>query len=127
MPHVTELITLKASGFSYPVFSSTLLRKGTRKKVTEDIPPIEPSIIQYAAERMYCRKCRKTYVPDVPNALPVAGLFSRAMLIATYLKTGVRMSIESFSTTMKGMFCITISKGEVHEMLYQLSNAMGDE
>ena len=127
MPHITERTTLKASGFSCPVCSSPLVRKGIRKRVIEDVPPIAPRVIQYRIERMYCRECGKTYEPDVPNALPGARLSLRTMLIVSYLKIGMRISIESVSTTMKELFGIKVSEGEVQEILYQLSDALGDE
>ena len=47
MPHITECTTLKASGFSCPVCSSPLVRKGIRRRVIEDIPPIDPRVTQY--------------------------------------------------------------------------------
>ncbi len=56
MPHITERIKLKASEFSCPVCSSSLVRKGIRKRVIEDIPPITPMVTQYRIERMHCRK-----------------------------------------------------------------------
>ena len=127
IPRITERITLKASAFSCPICSSPLIRKGIRKRVIEDIPPIEPRVIQYRIERMYCRHCRETFESEVPNALPGARLSLRTMLIVSYLKIGMRMSIENVSTTMKEMFGITISEGEVQEILYQLSDALGDE
>ena len=127
MPHITERTTLKASGFSCPVCSSPLVRKGIRKRVIEDVPPIAPRVIQYRIERMYCRKCRETFEPEVPNALPGARLSLRTMLIVSYLKIGMRISIESVSTTMKELFGITVSEGEVQEILYQLSDALGTE
>ena len=51
IPRITERITLKASAFSCPICSSPLIRKGIRKRVIEDIPPIEPIVIQYRIER----------------------------------------------------------------------------
>ncbi|MEM0312045.1 MAG: hypothetical protein QXM60_01870 [Thermoplasmatales archaeon] len=39
MPCTTERIALKASGFSCPVCSSPLVRKGIRKRVIDDILP----------------------------------------------------------------------------------------
>ena len=127
IPRITERITLKASAFSCPICSSPLIRKGIRKRVIEDIPPIEPRVIQYRIERMYCRHCRETFEPEVPNALPGARLSLRTMLITAYLKIGMRMSIENVSSTMEEMFHINISEGEVQEILYQLSDALGDE
>ena len=80
--------------------SSPLVRKGIRKRVIEDIPPIEPRVIQYRIERMYCRE---TFEPEVPDALPGARLSLRTMLITAYRKIGMRMSIENVSTTTKEM------------------------
>ncbi|MEM3933732.1 MAG: hypothetical protein QW364_01330 [Thermoplasmatales archaeon] len=37
---------------------------------------------------MYCRKCRRTYEPDVPSAFPGMRLSLRTMLVTGYLKTG---------------------------------------
>ncbi len=93
----------------------------------EDIPPIVPSVVEYKIERMYCRHCKRTFEPDVPNALPGSRLSLRTMLIVSYLKIGMRMSIENVSTTMKEMFGITISEGEIQDILYQLSDALGKE
>ncbi|MGC8699133.1 MAG: hypothetical protein ACP5RE_03040 [Candidatus Acidifodinimicrobium sp.] len=76
---------------------------------------------------MYCRHCRKTFEPDVPNALLGARLSLRTMLITAYLKIGMRMSIENVSITMKEMFGIVISEGDVQNILYQLSDALGKE
>ncbi|MEM4090725.1 MAG: hypothetical protein QXQ46_08305 [Thermoplasmatales archaeon] len=40
-------ITLRSSGYSYPVFSSPLMREVITKRVIDDIHLIQPSIIQY--------------------------------------------------------------------------------
>ena len=127
MPHINERIKVKASYFSCPICSSPLVRKGIRRRVIEDIPPITPNTIQYRIERMYCTKCKRGYEPDVPNALPGARLSLRTMLITAYLKIGMRMSIENVSTTMKELFGIKVSEGEVQDILYQLSDALGTE
>ena len=127
MPHINERIKVKASDFSCPICSSPLVRKGIRRRVIEDIPPIEPKVIQYRIQRMYCRKCRETFEPEVPNALPGARLSLRTMLIISYLKIGMRMSIENVSAAMKELFGIKISEGEVQDILYHLSDALGPE
>ena len=64
IPQITERITLRAGEFTCPICSSTLVRKGIRKRVIEDIPEIHPRVVQYKIERMYCRRCRKTYEPQ---------------------------------------------------------------
>ncbi len=79
-PRITERITLKASEFNCPICSFPPVWKGIRTRVTGDVPPIEPTAIQYRIEMMYCRKCRKTFEPDIANALPGARLSLRAML-----------------------------------------------
>ena len=105
-------------------YLSPLVRKGIRRRGIEDIPPIEPRVIQYRIERMYCRK---TYEPEVPNALPGARLSLGTMLIVSYMKIGMRMSIENVSPTMKEMFGITITEDDVQEILYQPSDFLGKE
>ena len=120
MPHITERITLMAGGFSSPICSSPLVRKGIRRRAVDDIPPIVLSVIEYKIERMYCRHCKRTFELDVPNAPPGARQSLRTMLITTYLKMGIRVSTENVSITMEEMFGITISDGEMQDILYQL-------
>ncbi len=126
-PKVTERVTLKAGEFTCPMCSSPLVRKGIRKRVIEDIPEIRPRVVQYRIERMYCKNCGKTYEPQMPEALPNTRLSLRAMLIASYFRIAMRMSLENVSVTMKEVFGLKISEVEVQEILYQLSDALGDE
>lgn len=124
---ITARNVVRASDHLCPECSLPLKRKGTRKRVIEDIPQIVPVITQYRIERMYCSHCRKVYEPDIPEAFPNARLSIRSMLTVAYLKTGMRMSIESVSSTMRELFGIRISHGEIQEMLYQLSDSLGQE
>jgi len=126
-PKITERVHVKQDAFTCPECSSKLVRKGIRTRVIEDIPDIIPQTIQYRIQRLYCKKCRRIYEPDMPEALPNARLSIRTMLIAAYLKTGMRMSLESVSTTMKEIFGIRISEGEIQQILYQLSDSLGHE
>ncbi|EQD42522.1 transposase IS66, partial [mine drainage metagenome] len=103
------------------------MRRGFRKRVIEDVPPVTPRIVQYRIERMYCTKCRKFHEPDVDIALPGATLSIRAMLIVAFFKTGMRMSIEDVSMTMREIFGLSISEGEVPNILSQLSESLGPE
>ncbi|EQD62955.1 transposase, unclassified family protein, partial [mine drainage metagenome] len=103
------------------------MRRGFRKRVIEDVPPVTPRIVQYRIERMYCTKCRKFHEPDVDIALPGATLSIRAMLIVAFFKTGMRMSIEDVSMTMREIFDLSISEGEVPNILSQLSESIGPE
>ncbi len=127
IPRITERIKIKADQFTCPECSSRLIRKGIRKRIIEDVPFIEPRVIQYRIERMYCANCSKIYEPDVPEALPSSRLSLRTMLIAAYLKHAMRMSLESVSEAMNDVFNIHISQGEIQGILYQLSDALGSE
>ncbi len=76
---------------------------------------------------MYCRSCGKVVEPEIPDALTSARLSLRTMLIAAYLNQTARMSVESVSSAMREIFGIRISEGEIQEIVYQLSHALGSE
>ena len=103
------------------------MKKGIRTRIIEDIPEIYPRVVQYRIERMYCRNCGKVVEPDIPDALPSARLSLRTILIAAYLKQAARMSVESVSSAMGEIFGIRISEGEIQDILYRLSQALGPE
>ncbi|EQD61669.1 transposase-like protein, partial [mine drainage metagenome] len=85
-PKITDRIAIHAKQFQCPECSSPLVRRGFRKRVIEDIPPVTPRIVQYRIERMYCTKCRKFHEPEIDIALPGATLSIRAMLIVAFFK-----------------------------------------
>jgi hypothetical protein len=127
VPRITERITFRAGEFTCPICSSTIVRNGIRKRVIEDIPEIRTRVVQYRIKRMYRKNCGKTYEPQIPEALPNTRLSLRAMLIASYFRIAMRMNLENVSATMKEVFRLKISVGEVQDILYQLSDALGDE
>ncbi len=65
---------------------------------------------------MYCRKCHRIYEPEVPGVLQGERLSIRTMLTAAYLKTGIRMSLENVSITMRKIFSMKISEGEIQDI-----------
>ena len=127
LPSITDRIEIHADRFQCPECSSPLAKKGIRTRIIEDIPLIPVKVIQYQIERMYCRSCKKIYEPEIPDALPAARLSLRTMLIAAYFKHAMRMSLENVSNAMKELFSIRISEGEVQDILYQLSDALGSQ
>ena len=127
IPGITERIRVHADQFTCPECSSVLVKKGMRSRVVEDIPETRPRVIRYRIERMYCRNCGRIYEPDIMGVLPGARLSLRTMLIAAYMKNAMRMSLESVSESMGELFSIRISEGEVQDILYQLSHALGPE
>ena len=100
---ITDRINVHSTDSICPSCSSTLVRRGTRKRVIEDIPEISP-VTQYRIDKMYCNKCRKMYEPEVTDALPKATFSLRTMLTVAYFRIGMRMSIENVQTTMDGVF-----------------------
>ncbi len=87
---------------------SSLRKKGTRKRIIEDIPVIRADIIEYQMNRLYCSKCHRIYEPEIPDALSGTTLSIRTMLTVAYFRTGMRMSIENVSSTMMNVFGICI-------------------
>ena len=64
----------------YPECHHSLRRKGTRKRIVEDIPVIKADIIEYQLNRLYCNKCHRIYEPEIPDALSGTTLSIRTML-----------------------------------------------
>ena len=110
-----------------PECHHSLRRKGTRKRIIEDIPVINADIIEYQLNRLYCNKCHRIYEPEIPDALSGTTLSIRTMLTVAYFRIGMRMSIENVSSTMMNVFGISISEGEIQHILSQLSDSLGEE
>ncbi|MEM0133614.1 MAG: transposase [Thermoplasmatales archaeon] len=90
-------------------------------------PPVMPASVQYSIERMYCRKCGKVFEPEIEDTFPVARFSMRILLIAAYFRIDMRMSLENVSTTMREIISLRVSEGEVQDMLYRLSESLGEE
>ena len=123
----TEKSTIHLDLHECPECHSPLRRKGSRKRIIEDIPIIKTKIIEYRMDRLYCSKCHRIYEPEIPDALPNATLSLRAMLTVAYFRMGMRMSIENVSATMMNVFGVRISEGGIQNILSQLSDSLGDE
>jgi transposase len=97
-----------------------------RERIIEDIPVPKTIVTKYRIERRYCKHCRIMVESQVDDALPNARLSIRTMLVVMYLKIGMRMSEENVSETMKDLFGITVSEGEVSNILKSLSDAFSN-
>ena len=106
---------------------STLIHKGTRKRIVEGMSVIEPGVVKYRLDRLYCMKCRRIYEPKIQEAFPGSLLSTGAMLTVAYFRITMRMSIENTSTTMMQVFGIHISEGEIQNILSQFSDALGNQ
>ena len=117
----------KVSIHRCPVCSSKLSRvQEIRERIIEDIPIPKTIVTKYRIERRYCKQCRIMVEPQIGDALPNARLSLRAMLAVAYLKIGMRMSEENVSSAMRGLFGITVSEGEVFNILKSLTEGFGD-
>ena len=123
----TEKSTIHLDLNECPECHSSLIHKGTRERIIEDIPMIEPEVIKYRLDRLYCKGCRRIYEPEIPDALPNATLSLRAMLTVAYFRIGMRMSVENTAATMMNVFGIRISEGGIQNILSQLSDSLGRE
>ena len=123
----TEKSTIHLDLHECPECHSPLRRKGSRKRIIEDIPIIKTKIIEYRMDRLYCCRCHRIYEPEIPDALPNATLSLRAMLTVAYFRMGMRMSIENVSSAMMNVFGVRISEGGIQNILSQLSDSLGDE
>ncbi|MCL4480265.1 MAG: transposase [Candidatus Thermoplasmatota archaeon] len=123
----TEKLTIHLDLHECPECHSKLRRKGSRKRIIEDIPIIKPETIEYRMDRLYCGECRKIYEPGIPEAFQGSTLSLRVMLTVAYFRTGMMMSIENVSATMTNVFGIRISEGGIQNILSQLSDSSGRE
>ena len=101
-----ERVNIHLDMHECPECHSTLRRKGSRKRIIEDIPIINPEIKEYRPDRLYSMKFHRIYEPDIPDALPGATLSLRAMLTVAYFRIGMRMSIENTASTMMNVLGI---------------------
>ena len=89
----TEKVRVSLDLHECPDCHSSLRRRGTRKRIIEDMPVIKPDIIEYSMDRLYCKMCHRMYEPEIPDALPGATLSIKVMLTVAYFRIGMRMGI----------------------------------
>src|SRR3989338_330784 len=76
--------------------------------------------------RKYCPKCKKIVEPEVKEALPHARFGLNLMLLAMYLRLGLRLPCNKICDYFMDMFSLKISEGEIIGILRQLVVAFGD-
>ena len=100
-----------------------------RSRLVEELPiPLTPEVTDYRVERRYCRSCRKLVeAPLIEFVLPGARLGLNAMLLVAWLKLELRMPQDRLVELLRTVFGLTVSEGEVHSILAQLTEAFGAE
>lgn len=92
-----------------------------RTRTIEEIPQCQPIVTRYGIHRRYCRTCKKLVEMPVYSALPGATMGIRTMLLVTWLKIGLRMTIEAIPKLLHKTFGMKISEGEVQNILDQMT------
>ena len=92
-----------------------------RTRIIEEIPQCRPVVSVYNIHRKYCRVCKKTVETPIYDALPGATIGIRTMLFVTWLKIGLRMTIEAIPELLDESFGLKISEGEVQHILDQMA------
>jgi transposase len=104
-------------------FSSTEVKR-TRDVV--DIEPIRPTLnTRYIIERGWCPKCRKYHESAVTDALPSHRFGLHLMLFVVYQKVALGLSYSKIQTELSLYFGLTISRGELSNIVAQVSRLFG--
>lgn len=96
-----------------------------RTRTIEELPICKPLVKQFQIERRYCRDCKKLVETPIVEALPKARLSLRVMLVVVYLHIQLRLPVEAIPQLLKSLFNLTISEGEVIQILTQVDRAFG--
>lgn len=96
-----------------------------RERTYEDIPLCRPIAIRLEIERKYCGTCKRLVEAPVTTVLPGARLSLRVMLVAVWLKIGLRMTEEAIPKLLHRLYGLKISEGEVIHILTQVAKAFG--
>lgn len=105
------------------VFSSTEVER-TRDVV--DIEPIRPTInTRYIIERGWCPNCRQYHESPVSEALPSHRFGLQLMLFVVYQKVALGLSYSKIKTELRLYFGLTISRGELSNIVVQVSRLFG--
>ena len=92
-----------------------------RTRTIEEIPRCQPVVTLHKIHRRYCRICKKLVEMPVNDALPGATIGIRTMLFTTWLKIGLRMTIEAIPQLLDEAYGLKISEGEVQNILDQMA------
>ena len=104
-------------------FSSTEVER-TRDVV--DIEPIRPTInTRYIIERGWCPHCRQYHESPVSEALPGHRFGLQLMLFVVYQKVALGLSYSKIKTELRLYFGLTISRGELSNIVVQVSRLFG--
>jgi len=98
-----------------------------RSRHITDIKLISKAInTRFDIHRKYCPTCKKLVESEVKEALPHARFGLNLMLLVMYLKLGLRLPCNKICDYFITMYDLSISEGEIINILRQLAVAFGD-
>ncbi len=102
-------------------------KQATRSRYVTDVKITSVAkTTRYDISRYYCPCCKKLVEPKVPNVLPHARFGLNLMLLAMYLRLGLRLPVDKVKSYFMDIYQLPISKGEIICIMKQLVLAFGD-
>lgn len=102
-------------------------KQATRSRYVTDVKITSSAkTFRYDIGRYYCPCCKKLVEPEVPNVLPHAKFGLNLMLLAMYLRLGLRLPVDKIKSYFMDVHQLHISKGEIICIMKQLVLAFGD-
>lgn len=96
-----------------------------RERIVIEIPRVKAETVKYKINRRYCSNCEEIVEPEV-NALPNSQFGLNLMLMIMFFKVGLLMPTNKIVDLLNIQYGLEISEGEIHNILYQLSEGFGD-
>jgi transposase len=84
---------------------------GTYQRLIEDIPPVQPRVVQHTIHRYWCAQCKKIVSPVVTEALPNATIGLRLVVFTAWLHYLVGVSVNNLVKMLSVFSSFTVSAG----------------
>jgi hypothetical protein len=94
---------------------------GFRKRIIEDVIPAKVKVTEVHVHQYYCRHCNKIVEAPVTDAFPNCRLGLNTYLLITFLKKNGRLTCNRITETLKTIYNLDISEGEITMMLERVA------
>jgi len=100
---------------------------GFRKRIIEDIVPAKINVTEVHIHQYYCRHCNKIVEAPVTDAFSNCRLGLNTYLLITFLKKNGRLTCNRITETLKTIYNLDISEGEITMMLERVALEFKDK
>jgi hypothetical protein len=100
---------------------------GFRKRIIEDIIPAKIKVTEVHVHQYYCRHCNKIVEAPVTDAFPNCRLGLNTYLLITFLKKNGRLTCNRITETLKTIYNLDISEGEITMMMERVAFEFKDK